>query len=159
MCRFALYAVLLFQSTVAVCQFTATQPGSSQVPGKGSTVQWPFDFSKSQSGQTAAKPSFKSLDCPGSKTAQNQATAPIDFDHLFNTSCTDLKSHVEFFARNENPLSRSPLVVQPHSKGEPIPTQWPNAKFEQIPTQWPNLKRQPIDGGSSGLVPAHGSAK
>ena len=68
-------------------------------------------------------------------------------------------AHVELFALNEDPSSRSPLVVRPHPKGEPIPRQWPNLKFEQIPTEWPNLKLQLIDGGSSSLVPAHGSAK
>jgi hypothetical protein len=157
--RLVLFAVLLFQSTVVFSQSTATPPGSPQTPGKASMGQWPFDFSNSHPGHTAARPTFKSFDCQGSNTTQNQASAPIDFDHLFNAPCADLKTHVEFFARNENSFSRSPLVVQPRFKFEPIPTQWPNAKTEQIPTQWPNLKLQPIDGGSPGLVPAHGSAK
>jgi hypothetical protein len=77
----------------------------------------------------------------------------------------DLKSHVEplthveLFARNEDSSVRSPLVVRPHPKGEPIPTQWPNSRVEQIPTQWPNLKLQRIDGGTPGLAPTQGSAK
>jgi hypothetical protein len=143
----------------------ATPPGNSQAPRKLSAVQWPLDFSNSQPGQTAAKPAFKNFNCRGSDTTPNQASAPIDLDHLFSSTCTDLKSRVEtlarveLFARNENSFSRSPLVVWPRLKGEPIPTQWPNGKVEQIPTEWPNLKLQPIGGGAPGLVPAHGSAK
>ncbi len=157
--RLMLFAVLLLQGTVVFCQSTATPSGSPFVPGNVSMGQWPFDWSKVQSEQTASRPAFKSFDCLGPSTTRNQASAPIDFDHLFSAPCMDLKSHVELFAHNENSLSRSPLVVQPHLKGEPIPTQWPNAKIEKIPTQWPNLKLQPIKGGSAGLVPTHAGAK
>jgi hypothetical protein len=157
--RLMLFAVLLFQSTVVFCQSSATPPGSPQLRGKESIGQWPFDFSNGQLGQTAARPTFKSFGCHGPNTTQDQASAPIDLNHLFNAPCTDLKSQVELFARNENSFSPFPLVVRPHFKSEPIPTQWPNAKFEQIPTQWPNLKLQPIDGRSPSLVPAHSGAK
>jgi hypothetical protein len=101
---------------------------------------------------------FKSFDCHG-PSAKNQANVPTDFDDLLNAPCADLKSHSGLFALNMNSSSWSPLVVGPHPKGEPIPTQWPNAKIEQIPTQWPNLKLQPIDGGSPGLVLVHRGAK
>jgi hypothetical protein len=121
--------------------------------------QWPFGFSNGQPGQTAARPTLKSFDCHGPNTNQNQANVPIDLDHLFNAPCTDAKSRADLFALNENYFSVSPLVVGPHPKGEPIPTQWPNAKIKRIPTQWPNLKLQPIDGGSSSLVPAYRSPK
>lgn len=154
-----LFAVLLFQSTIVFCQSTATPPGSPQTAGKGSMEQLPFDFSNSRPGQTAARPTFNRFDCQGSDAAQNQANAPIDFEHLFNAPCSDLKTHVEFLARNGNSFSQSPLVVQPRSDFEPIPTQWPKARSERIPTQWPNLKLQPIDRGSPGLIPAHGSRK
>jgi hypothetical protein len=163
--RFVLFALLLFPSTVVLCQSMATPPGNSQAPGKPSAAQWPLHFGSSQPGQTAARSAFKNFDCHGPNTTPNQASAPIDLDHLFNATCTDLKSQVEplarveLFARNENSFSRSPFVVRPHLKGEPIPTQWPSVKIEQIPTEWPNLKLQPIDGGFPGLVPAHGSAK
>jgi hypothetical protein len=159
--RLVLFALLLFPSTAVLCQSTATSPGNSRAPGKPSAVQWPFDFGSSQPAQTAAKPAFKSFDCHGPKTTPNQASTPIDLDHLFNTPCAHVEplAHVELFARDENSISRSPLGVWPHLKGEPIPTQWPNAKVERIPTEWPNLKLQPIDGGSPGLVPARGSAK
>ena len=164
--RFVLFALLLIPSTAVYCQSMATPPGNSQVSRKPSAVQWPLDFSNSQPGQAAAKPAFKSFDCNGPNTTPNQASKPIDLDHLFNATCTDLKSQVEIlkrgvelYARNESSFSRSPFVVRPHPKGEPIPTQWPNVKVEQIPTEWPNLKLQPIDGGSPGLIPAHGSQK
>jgi hypothetical protein len=164
--RFVLFVLLLFPVTAVFCQSMTTPPGNSQAPGKPSAAQWPLDFSNSHPGQTAARLSFKSFDCRGPNTNPNQANTPIDLDHLFLfTTCADLQSHGEPFARaelfalNENSYSRSPLVVRPHPKGEPIPKQWPNLKFEQIPTEWPNLKLQPIDGGSSSLVPAHGSAK
>jgi hypothetical protein len=161
--RLMLLAVLLFESTVVFCQSSATPHGSPQAPGKAAmgqvAGQWPLGFSNCQPGQTAARPWFKSFDCHGSNSTRNQASAPIDLDRLFNANCTDLKSQVELFARNEDSFSRSPLVVRPHAKGEPIPGQWPNAKIEQIPTQWPNLKLQLIDGGSAGLVPAHGGQK
>jgi hypothetical protein len=121
--------------------------------------QWPFSFSNGQPGQAAARPTFKSFNCYDPNTIQNQAGVPIDLDHLFNAPCTDVKSHVDLFALNEYSFSRSPLLVGPHPKGEPIPTQWPNARIEQIPTKWPNLKLQPIDGESPGLVPIHRSAK
>ena len=159
MTRLVLFAVLLSQSSLIFCQSTATPPGSLQGSGKVSMGQWPFSFSNGQPGQTAARRTFKSFDCHGPNTTQTQANVPIDFDHLFNAPCTDLKSHVDLFALNENSSSWSPLVVGPHPKGEPIPTQWPNAKIKQIPTQWANLKLQPIDGGFSGLVPTHRSAK
>ena len=125
----------------------------------GQWGQWPLDFGNGQAGQIAARPTFKSFDCHGANTTQNQASAPIDLGNLFNASCRDLKSHTELFALNENSFSFSPPVVRPLAKGEPIPTQWPNAKFKQIPTQWPNLKLQPIDGGSQASVGVHGSAK
>ena len=157
--RLMLFAVLLFQSTAVFFQSTATPFGSPQVPGKVFILQLPFDFSNGQPGKTVAKPTFKSFDCPDLNATQNQVSVPIDLDHLFNASCTDLKSHVELFARNESPFSRTPLVLRPHPKGGPIPTQWPNAKIEQIPTQWPNLKLQPIGEESPGSVPAHSSAK
>jgi hypothetical protein len=167
--RLMFLAVLLFQSTVIFGQSTATLLGSPQTQSKVSTGQlplgrWPsgqppFDFGFGQPGQTATGPLFKNFDCEGLNTAQNQANAPFDFDHLFNAPCKDSKTHIEFLARNESFFSRSPLVVQPHYNFEPIPTQWPNVKTEQIPTQWPSLKLQPIDGRSSGLVPARDSAK
>jgi hypothetical protein len=103
-------------------------------------------------------PTFKSFDCHG-PNARNQANVPTDFDDLLNAPCAGLKSHAGLFALNESSSSWSGLVVGPHPKGEPIPTQWPNARFEQIPTQWPNLKLQPIDGGSPGLVLVHHGAK
>ena len=163
--RFVLFVLLVCPSTTVFCQSMATPPGNSQAHGKQSAAQWPLNFSNGQPEQTAARPAFKNFDCHGLNTASHQASAPIDLDHLFSASCADLQSHGEPFARaelfalNENSYSRSPLVVRPHPKGEPIPKQWPNLKFEQIPTEWPNLKLQPIDGGSSSLVPAHGSAK
>ena len=163
--RFVLFALLLLSSASALCQSTATAPGNSQAPGKPSAAQWPLDFSGGQPGQTAAKPAFNTFDCRGPKTASNQASAPIDLDHLFDAACPGLNSqaepltHVELFARNENSISRSPFAVWPHLKGEPIPTQWPKVKVEQIPTEWPNLKLQQIDGESTGLVPARGSQK
>ncbi len=163
--RFVFFALLLCPSAAVICQSTAAPPGNSQAPGKPSTAQWPLDFSNSQLGLTAAKPAFKSFDCHGPQATPSQANAPIDLDHLFDSDCTGLKSqaepptHVELFARNESSLPRSPFAVWPTLKGEPIPTQWPNGKVERIPTEWPNLKLQPIDGVSSGPVPAHGSAK
>ncbi len=163
--RFAFFALLVLQSTAVLCQSAATLPGNSQAPGKPSAVQWQLDFSNSQPGQTAARPALKRFNCNGQDTTPSQANAPVDVDHLFSASCMSLKSHVEpfahveLFALNEDPSSRSPLVVRPHPRGEPIPRQWPNLKFEQIPTEWPNLKLQLIDGGSQSLVPAHGSAK
>lgn len=150
--RFMFYATLLLQSTVVLCQSMATPPGSSLDPGKLSTPQWPLAFSNGQTGQTAARPAFKSFDCHGQDTAQNQASATIDLDPLFNAPCTDLKSHVLLFARNENSLSQFSLSVAPHLKAEPIPTQWPNAKLKQIPTRWPNLALLPIDAGSPSSV-------
>jgi hypothetical protein len=161
--RFVLFALLLCPSTAVLCQSAAAPLGNSQAPGKPSTAQWPLDFSSSQPGQNAARPAFKNFDCRGPNATPNQASAPVDFDHLFDSTCTNLNSraepltHVELFARNENSLPPSPFVVWPHLKGEPIPTQWPAAKVEQIPTEWPNLKLQPI--GSAGLVPADGSTK
>ncbi len=157
--RLVLFAVLLSQSSLIFCQSTATPPGGPQVPGKVSMGQWPFSLSNAQPGQTAARPAFKGFDCHGTNANQNQANAPADLDHLFDTSCTDVKSHVDFLARNESSFSLSPLVVGPHPHGEPIPTQWPNAKVERIPTQWPDLKLLPIDGISPGVVPVHRSAK
>jgi hypothetical protein len=163
--RFVFVALLLFPGTAVLCQSMATPPGTSQAPGKLSAVQWPLDFSYGQPGQTAPRPAFKNFNCQGSNTSPNQASAPIDLDQVFSASCLDLKSHVEplthleLFARNEDSSVRSPLVVRPHPKGEPIPKQWPNLKFEQIPTEWPNLKLQLIDGGSSGLAPTQGRAK
>jgi hypothetical protein len=159
MIRFALLSVLLFQGAVVFCQSTATPTASPQVPGKRSEVNRPFDFGNSRSGPTVARPPFKAFNCQDPKDTRNKASTPIDFDHLFDAPCTDLKSHVELFARNENLLSPSPLVVRPPLKREPIPTQWPNAKVERIPTHWPNLKLRPVDGGSFGAVPAAGGAK
>jgi len=163
--RFVLFALLLCPGTAVLCQSTATAPGNSQAEGEPSTAQWPLDFSNSKPGQNAARFAFKNFDCHGPNSTPNQATAPIDLDHLFDSACTGLKSHaeplthVELFARNENSLARSPFVVSPRLKGEPIPTQWPNVKVEQIPTEWPNLKLQPINGVSPASVPAHSSAK
>jgi hypothetical protein len=156
--RLVLFTFLLFQSSLIFCQSTATSPASPQVPSKVSMGEWPFGFSNSPLEQGVARPTFKSFDCHGTN-AKNQASVPIDLDHLFNVACPVLKTDVETLALNERYFSRSPLVVGPRSKGEPIPTQWPNAKIEQIPTQWPNLKLQPIDGGSSSLIPAYGSQK
>lgn len=163
--RFVLFALLLVPSTAVLAQSMATPPGNSPAPAKLSASQWPLDFSNSQPGQTAARPAVKSFDCHGPSPTPTRASAPLDVDHLFNATCADLKSQVEplarveLFARNESSFSRSPFVVRPHLKGEPIPKQWPNLKVEQIPTEWPNLKLLPIDGGTPGLVPAHGSAK
>jgi len=166
--RLILFAVVLFQGTLfqgtaVFCQSPATPLGSAQISGKVLTGQLsgqcPFDFSGGQLGPTAARPSFKSLECNGPNSTLNQASAPIDFDHLFSARSADLKTQEDFFARNEGSSSRSPLDVQPHLKGEPIPTQWPNAKAEQIPTLWPNLKLQPIKDGSPGLDPARSSRK
>jgi hypothetical protein len=157
--RFVFFAVLLFQGTFVFCQTMVTPPESSKAPGKLSTTQSPFDLSNGQPWQTAAGPAFKSFDCYGSNATQNRAGAPIDLDHLFNATCTDMKSHPALFALNENSFSPPLSVVRPHPKGELIPKQWPNLKFQQIPTQWPNLKLEPIDGGTPGLVPAHGNAK
>jgi hypothetical protein len=157
--RLVFFAVLLFQGTFVLCQTMATPPESSEASGKLSTTQGSFDLSNGQPWQTAARPAFKSFDCHGSNASQNRAGTPTDLDHLFNASCTDMESHPALFALNENSFSPSLLVVRPHPKGEPIPKQWPNLKFQQIPTQWPNLKLEPIEGGFSGLVPAHGSAK
>lgn len=157
--RLMIFAVLLFQSSVVYCQSAATLPGSPQTPSNVHMGQWPFDFTSGRQGQTAARPIFRGFDFRGSNTTRNPASAPIDFDHLLNAPDTDLKTHFEFLARNENPFSQSPVVVQPHSKFGPIPTQWPNAKTEQIPTQWSNLKLQPIDGGFRGVAPGRGSAK
>ncbi len=157
--RLMLFAVLLLETAVVFCQAPATPPGSSQVPGKASIGEWPFNFNIGQPGQTALKPKFKSLDCNGLSAIRTQASGSIDFDHLFGTPCAGSQSHVVFLARNENSFSLAPLVVQPHPKGEPIPTQWPNAKIERIPTQWPSLKLQPINGGSPDLVPAQASTK
>ncbi len=163
--RFVFVALLLFPGAAVLCQSMATPPGNSQAPDKQSAAQWPLDFSYGQPGQTASRPAFKSHNCQGANTTPNQASAPIDLDHIFSAPCMDLKSHVdplahvELFARNEDSFSRSPLVVRPHPKGEPIPTQWPNSRVEQIPTQWPNLKLQPIDGGSPGLAATQGRAK
>jgi hypothetical protein len=157
--RFVLFALLLSSSAMVLAQSMGTPPGNSQAPGKSSSVQWPLNFSSSQPGQTAARPALKSFNCHAPNTTPNQASPPIDFDHLFNSTCLDLKlqvkpfARVELFARNESSFSRSPFVVWPQLKGEPIPTQWPNGKVEQIPTQWPNLKMQPIDGGAAALVP------
>ncbi|MFZ0304643.1 MAG: hypothetical protein WAL75_18270 [Terracidiphilus sp.] len=159
MYRFVLLAIVLFESSAVFCQSTASPPVSTQVPGKAIVGQWPFDFGKAQPGQIAAKPTFKSFDCDGLNSARNQASAPIDLDHLFDVPCVDKKPRVELFAHNDNLFSQSPLVVRPHPKGEPIPTQWPNAKVENIPTEWPGLKLQPIEGGSQGLAPIHRSAK
>jgi hypothetical protein len=163
MSRFMLLAVVLFQGALVFCQSTAAPSGSAQLSGKASVGQWAgqwaFSLSNGQPGETAARPAFGNFDCHGPNTTPSQASAPIDFDHLFSAPCADLKTHVEFLARNESSFSRSPLVVQPHVKGAPIPTQWPNAKLEQIPTQWPNLRLQAIDGGSPDPVGAHGSKK
>ena len=150
--RLVLFAVLLSQSSLIFCQSTATPPGGPQVPGKVSMGQWPFSFSNVKPGQTATRPTFRSFDCHDSNITQNQANPPADLDHLFDTSCTDVKSQVEFLARNESSFSRSPLVVGPHPNGEPIPTQLPNAKGERIPTQWPYLaaaNRRNLSGCSS----------
>ena len=158
MIRLLLFAVLLSQSSLIFCQSAATPPGSPQGSGNVSMGLWPFSFSNSKPGQAAARPTFKSFDCHG-PNAKNQANVPTDFDDLLNAPCADLKAHAGLFALNENSSSWSRLVVGPHPKGEPIPTQWPNARFEQIPTQWPNLKLQPIDGGSPGLAPARRRSK
>jgi hypothetical protein len=159
--RFVLFALLLLSSTAVLCQSTATVPGNPQTPGKPSVAQWPLDFSTGQPGQTAAKPAFKTFNCHGPNTTANQAGAPIDLDHVFDAPCAHVEpfTHVELFARNENSISRSPFAVQPHPKGEPIPTQWPKVKVEQIPTEWPKLKLQPTNGGSDGLVPAQANQK
>lgn len=157
--RLVLFAVLFSQSGLILCQSTATPPGSAQVPDKVSMGQWPFGFSNGQPGQTAARPTFKSFDCHGPNTSQHHVNTPADLDPLLSAYCTDLKSQVGPFALNENSFPRPSLFVGPHTKGEPIPTQWPNAKIGQIPTQWPNLKLQPIDGGSSSLIPAYRSPK
>jgi hypothetical protein len=159
MSRLMLFALVLFQGCVVFCQSTATPPGGPQIPGKVSMGQWAFGLSSGQPGKTAARPTFKIFDCNGPNTTQIQVNVPIDFGHLFDVPCTDLKSRDELVARNESSYSWSPLIVGPHLKGEPIPTQWPNAKVEQIPTQWPNLKLQMIDGGTPGLAPAPGSRK
>jgi hypothetical protein len=157
--RLVLFAVLLFQSSLIFCQSTAIPARSAQVPGKVSMGQGPFRFSNGQPGQNTARRTFKSFDCHSPNATQNQANVPIDFDHLFNAPYMDLKSRVDLFALNENSSSWSPLVIGPHPRGEPIPTQWPHAKIERIPTQWPNLKLQPVDGISPGVVPVQGSAK
>jgi hypothetical protein len=153
----------LFQCTAVFCQSPATPLGSGQTSGKVSlgqlAGQCPFDFSGGLLGQSAARPSSKSLECNGLNSTLNQAGAPIDFDRLFSRRSANLKTDLEFFARNESSFSSSPLAVQRQFKGEPIPTQWPTAKVEQIPTLWPNLKLQPIEGGSRGLVPARNSRK
>jgi hypothetical protein len=153
----------LFQGTLVFGQSPATPLGSAQISGKVSMSQCPFDFSSGQLGRSAARPSSKSLECNGPNSTLNQAGAPIDFDRLFSRRSANLKTDLEFFARNESSFSSSPLAVQRHLKGEPIPTQWPNAKVEQIPTLWPNLRLQPIEdgteGGSRGLVPAPSSGK
>jgi hypothetical protein len=163
MSRLMLFAVVLFQGTLVFCQSTAAPSGSPQLSGKASMgqlgEQWAFGLSNGQPGKTTARPALGSFDCHGLNTTPSQAGAPVDFDHFFSGSCADLKTHVEFLARNESSFSRFPLAVQPHLKGQPIPTQWPNAKSEQIPTQWPNLKLQAINGGSPGLVPDRGSAR
>jgi hypothetical protein len=157
--RLVLLTVLLFQSSLVFCQSTATAPASTQVPGKVSMGQWPSGFSNSPLEQGMAKPTFKTFDCAGPSSNQNHATASVDLDHLFNVACPVLKTDAETLALNERFFSQSPLVVGPHPRGEPIPTQWPNAKTERIPTQWPNLKLKPIDAGPAGLAPAHGSEK
>lgn len=158
-----LFQGTLFQGTAVFGQPPATPLGSAQISGKVSMSQCPFDFSGGLLGQGAARPSSKTLECNGLNSPLNQAGAPIDFDRLFSRRSANLKTDLEFFARNESSFSSSPLVVQRHLKGEPIPTQWPNAKAERIPTLWPNLKLQPIEGGtesgSRGLVPAPGSGK
>jgi hypothetical protein len=158
MYRLALFTFLLFQSSLIFCQSTATSPASPNVPDKAAMGQWPFGFSNSPLEQSVARPAFKSFDCNG-PNAKNQASVPIDLDHLFNVSCPVLKTDVETFALNERYFSRPPLIVGPHLKGQPIPTQWPNAKIERIPTRWPNLKLQPIDAGTSSSSPAQGSQK
>lgn len=157
--RLMLFAILVFQGTLVFSQSPATPPASPQTSGKASMGQWPFDFSYGRQRQTAASPFFTGLYFQGPNTTPNQTSAPIDFDHLFNAPDADLKTPFEFLARNENPFSLSPRFVQPQSKFEPIPTQWPNAKTEQIPTQWQNLKLQPIYGQSLGKVSTHGRAK
>jgi hypothetical protein len=157
--RLMIFAILLFESAVVFSQSTGTTPVSPQAVGNEQMGQWPLEFSHGRPAQIGTGPTFKSFDCHGRNTTQNQASAPIDFDHLFSAPCTDLKPHVELFAHNEIFSSQSPLDVPPQLKGEPIPTQWPNAKLEKIPTRWPNLKLRPIDEGSQGLVPAQGKAK
>ncbi|MGA2350203.1 MAG: hypothetical protein ABSF70_07215 [Terracidiphilus sp.] len=157
--RFALFAVIVLPSTMVFGQSAATRSGSSQISSKPSTLQWPRRLSDGQPGHTAVGPVLKNFDCHGVSLTQNQASALADLDHLFCAPFLDLKSHAVLFAFNENPFASIPLIVPPHPKAEPIPTQWPGAKFEQIPTQWPNLKLQPIDRGSSGSVAGHGSAK
>jgi len=167
--RLIFFAVLLFQSTVVFGQSAMSLLGSPQTQGKVSMgqsllgqaplVQSPFDFGVGRPGQALAGPFFKSFDCHGSNTAQNQANAPVDFNHLFNAPCAESKTDIDYIARNENAFAFSPLVTQPRFKSQPIPTQWPKAKSEKIPTQWANLKLQPIDGRSSNSVPAHDSAK
>jgi len=158
--RLVLFAALLSQSSLIFCQSTSAPQGVPQVPGNVSMGPWPFSFNVGRPGQTAIdRPAFKSFHCASQNTIQNQASAPIDLDHLFIAPCADVKSHVELFAFNTNSFSSTPLVVGPHAKGEPIPTQWPKAKIERIPTQWPNLKLQPIDKGAAGLVPASGRTK
>jgi hypothetical protein len=164
MSRLMLFAVVLFQGTlfkgaVVFCQSPLIPLGSPEVSAKVSMGQCPFDFRSGQLGQTAARPSFKGFECNGPNSTLNQAGAPIDFGQLFSAPSADLKTHEDFFARNEGSFPRSPLVLQPHLKGEPIPTQWPNAKVEQIPTLWPNLKLLPIQDGSPGLVTAGSSRK
>ena len=157
--RFVLFALLLFCSTAVLCQSMLTPNGNSQASGKPSAEQWVLDLSNGQPGKTTARPAFKGFNCHTPSTTPNQASAPIDVDHLFDATCTGSKSqveplaHVEIFALNENSLSRSPLMVWPKLKGGPIPTQWPIGKAEPIPTRWPNLKLQPVDGGSASPAP------
>lgn len=167
--RLIFVAILLLQSAAVLGQSSTNLLGSPQPPGKVSTGQSPFgqwqpgqpqfDFGSGHPGQTLTGPISKDFDCQGSSTARNRPNAPVDFGHLSNAPCAELKTQIEYLARNESAFSWSPLVAEPHFKSEPIPTQWPNAKTEQIPTRWPNLKLQPIDGRSAGLVSAHDSAK
>ena len=161
--RSVVFALLLLPAAGVFGQSTAI--GSMQAPRNPSTPEWTLDVVNGQAGKTAAKPAPRNFMCSGAKTAANQTGTSADLDPLFDSPCanpawqTPPPTHFEFFARNEDFSVRSPLMVQPHAKGEPIPTQFPNAKVKQIPTDWPNLKMQLVDGASAGPVPAHGSRK
>src|SRR5580704_10974235 len=117
MSRLMLLTVVLFQGTMTqgtavFGQSPATPLGSAEISGKVSMSQCPFDFSGGLLGQSAARPSSKSLECNGLNSTLNQAEAPIDFDRLFSRRSANLKTDLEFFARNESSFSSSPLVVQ-----------------------------------------------
>jgi len=169
--RSVLFALLLLPGAGVFGQSTATgNLPAARIPSTDvSGPVWSIDVvngqTGSQPGKTAAKPALRNFNCRGAKTTVKPAGGSADLDRLFDSSCADLArptpplTHFELFARNEDSGVRFPLMVQPHAKGEPIPTQFPSAKVEQIPTQWPNLKMQLVEGGSARPAPAHGSGK